>query len=272
MYNLLSNAVKFTPSGGRVSLTVNREQELLLVSVADTGIGIGVEDQERIFQAFTQVDGSYARRYQGTGLGLALVKKFIEMHGGQVRVTSTINVGSTFTFRIPLLQPAESGDRVRPAADGNEPAPVTAGLDGPAHEEGRFDPARPDDTGELIMVVEDNPSSMRLFASLLRSAGYRVVEKTSGEEALHALRSVIPRLILMDIQLPGMDGLEVARALRDDPDRSGIPIVALTAHAMQGDEKRAREAGCSGYITKPIESARFPTQIAAYLRDAADGR
>ena len=272
MYNLLSNAVKFTPSGGRVSLTVNREQELLLVSVADTGIGIGVEDQERIFQAFTQVDGSYARRYQGTGLGLALVKKFIEMHGGQVRVTSTINAGSTFTFRIPLLQPAESGDRVRPAAGDNEPAPVTAELDGPAQVEGRFDPARPDDAGELIMVVEDNPSSMRLFASLLRSAGYRVVEKTSGEEALHALRSVIPRLILMDIQLPGMDGLEVARALRDDPDRSGIPIVALTAHAMQGDEKRAREAGCSGYITKPIESARFPTQIAAYLREAADGR
>jgi CheY-like chemotaxis protein len=121
------------------------------------------------------------------------------------------------------------------------------------------------------MVVEDNPSSMRLFASLLRSAGYRVVEKTSGEEALDALRSLIPRLILMDIQLPGMDGLTVARSLRDDPERSRIPIVALTAHAMQGDEYRAREAGCSGYITKPIESARFPTQIAAFLKNAADG-
>ncbi len=117
-------------------------------------------------------------------------------------------------------------------------------------------------------------SSMRLFTSLLRSAGYRVVETTSGEAALDALRSVIPRLILMDIQLPGMDGLEVARILRDDPDKQRIPIVALTAHAMHGDDHRAREAGCSGYITKPIESTQFPTQIAAFLKDkdAADSR
>jgi signal transduction histidine kinase/CheY-like chemotaxis protein len=306
MYNLLSNAVKFTPAGGRVSVTVVREEGLLSVSVADTGIGIGAEDQERIFQAFTQVDGSYARQYQGTGLGLALVKKFIEMHGGQVKLTSTINVGSTFSFRIPLLQPPGSRDPVpRPAAPIDADAPPSTGDaivvpdDGagdaiavPSDGEGNSDGGelgagartskgeehrdetipRPDDTGELIMVVEDNPSSMRLFASLLRSAGYRVVEKTSGEEALDALRSLIPRLILMDIQLPGMDGLTVARSLRDDPERSRIPIVALTAHAMQGDEYRAREAGCSGYITKPIESARFPTQIAAFLKNAADGR
>jgi signal transduction histidine kinase/CheY-like chemotaxis protein len=294
MYNLLSNAVKFTPAGGRVSVTVVREEGLLSVSVADTGIGIGAEDQERIFQAFTQVDGSYARQYQGTGLGLALVKKFIEMHGGQVKLTSTINVGSTFSFRIPLLQPPGSRDPVpRPAAPIDADAPPSTGdaIAVPSDGEGNSDGgelgagartsegeehrdetiARPDDTGELIMVVEDNPSSMRLFASLLRSAGYRVVEKTSGEEALDALRSLIPRLILMDIQLPGMDGLTVARSLRDDPERSRIPIVALTAHAMQGDEYRAREAGCSGYITKPIESARFPTQIAAFLKNAADG-
>ena len=215
MYNLLSNAVKFTPEGGRVSLTVSSDEELLTVSIADTGIGIGSEDQGRIFQAFTQVDGSYARQYQGTGLGLALVKKFVEMHGGQVQLTSAINVGSTFSFCIPRLQPSESREHPvqPPIVDSHdvgmsEPLAPGGGVeagDG-EHSERTFD--RPDDTGELIMVVEDNRASMRLFASLLRSAGYRVVEKTSGEEALHALKSMIPRLILMDIQLPGMDGLE----------------------------------------------------------------
>lgn len=279
MYNLLSNAVKFTPEGGRVSLTVSRDTELLTVSIADTGIGIGSEDQERIFQAFTQVDGSYARQYQGTGLGLALVKKFVEMHGGQIKLSSAINVGSTFTFCIPLLQSSRDHDQSLPAAvvesvPAGGSGPVAPGVDavgGEDPEGGRRELDRPDDTGEIIMVVEDNQASMRLFASLLRTAGYRVVEKTSGEEALQALKSVHPQLILMDIQLPGMDGLEVARTLRDDPERNRIPIVALTAHAMQGDEHRAREAGCSGYITKPIESTRFPTQIAAFLKDAADG-
>ena len=285
MYNLLSNAVKFTPAGGLVSLRVRRDEDLLTVSIADTGIGIVAADQERIFQAFTQVDGSYARQYQGTGLGLALVKKFIEMHGGQVTLTSRINVGSTFTFCIPLIQPQDSRDAsigpeghadsaaFAPSEADNAVSTVPGESAGPGHRrEGGV--SRPDDTGELIMVVEDNTSSLRLFGSLLRSAGYRVVETTSGEAALEALRSVIPRLILMDIQLPGMDGLEVARILRDDPEKQRIPIVALTTHAMHGVEHRAREAGCSGYITKPIESTRFPTQIAAFLRnkDAADSR
>jgi CheY-like chemotaxis protein len=121
------------------------------------------------------------------------------------------------------------------------------------------------------MVVEDNPSSMRLFSGLLRAAGYRVAESTSGEAALDAARAAPPRLILMDMQLPGMDGLEVARALRADPDTNGIPVVALTAHAMQGDAERARAAGCCGYITKPIESARFTAQIAEILRNSAAG-
>jgi len=121
--------------------------------------------------------------------------------------------------------------------------------------------------GNLILIVEDNPINLRLVAGLLKTHGYRVIESATGEEALDALKFVRPDLILMDIQLPGMDGLQVARTLRQDPERRGIPIVALTAHAMKGDEERAREAGCVGYIPKPIDILSFPRQIAAYLAD-----
>ncbi|HXH27646.1 MAG TPA: response regulator [Candidatus Polarisedimenticolia bacterium] len=122
--------------------------------------------------------------------------------------------------------------------------------------------------GSVILVVEDNPSNMRLVADILTLHGHRVVEATTGEEALDALKFIRPALILMDVQLPGMDGLEVARMLRDNPVTRPIPVVALTAHAMPGDEVRAREAGCLGYIPKPIDTARFARQVSDFLSGA----
>jgi signal transduction histidine kinase/CheY-like chemotaxis protein len=260
MYNLLSNAVKFTPPGGRVTLRAAAPGALLEIAVADTGIGIREEDQERIFQAFTQVDGSYARKYQGTGLGLTLVKKFVEMHGGQVRLESRVGEGTTFSVTIPnpALDEAPEG---RPAP-GDDLRPLVTASAGPGPAPARQRGAESD----LIMVVEDNPSNLKLVCELLRAHGYRVVEASSGEEAMDTLKFLHPNLILMDIQLPGMDGLEVARALKADQHTSDIPVVALTAHAMKGDEVRAREAGCVGYIPKPIDTATFPRQIADLLR------
>jgi len=249
--NLLSNAVKFTPPGGRVTLRASRQEDRVTVSVIDTGIGIKEEDQDRIFQAFTQVDGSYARRYQGTGLGLTLVKKFVEMQGGRVTLTSRFGEGSDFSFTLPgALTQAPTLD------------PVPAGG-----EQGAVNPVTPaaGSRGDLILVVEDNPMNLKLVRDILKQSGYRVAESTTGEEALDALKFIRPDLILMDIQLPGMDGLRAARLLKDNPETCNIPVIALTAHVMKGDEVRAKEAGCAGYIPKPIQPGELTRQIATFL-------
>ncbi len=261
MYNLLSNAVKFTPEGGKVVLEAARTVDGWVITVSDTGIGIKEEDRERIFQAFTQVDASYARRYQGTGLGLTLVRKFVEMHGGRIDLTSHFGKGTSFRITLPRL-PVVELEAVPPTA-----LPETVAPEAEDAGSGPAAPAAAGSQGNLILIVEDNPINLRLVAGLLKTHGYRVIESATGEEALDALKFVRPDLILMDIQLPGMDGLQVARTLRQDPERRGIPIVALTAHAMKGDEERAREAGCVGYIPKPIDILSFPRQIAAYLAD-----
>jgi signal transduction histidine kinase/CheY-like chemotaxis protein len=252
MNNLLSNAVKFTPSGGRVTLRTRRAGDALAVSVIDTGIGIKEEDQARIFQAFTQVDGSYARRYQGTGLGLTLVRKFVEMHGGSVALKSRFGEGSEFTFTIPGV--------VTPRQEGADPFPgdFAEGVSRLTQAAGP--------QGNLILVVEDNPINMKLVRDILKASGYRVAESTTGEQALETLKFIHPDLILMDIQLPGMDGLRAARLLKEKPETCDIPVVALTAHVMKGDEVRAKEAGCAGYIPKPIEPGELPRQIAAFLQ------
>jgi signal transduction histidine kinase/CheY-like chemotaxis protein len=258
--NLLSNAVKFTPPGGRVTLSSQRAGSMLHLEVEDTGIGIRAEDHRRIFEAFTQVDGSLARQYQGTGLGLTLVKRFAEMHGGGVALDSEPGRGSRFTVIIPGVQEATADDPV--AAH----APETPALPHPLRRPRApiVDPAPHEpEGGDLVFVIEDNPANLKLVRDLLESRGYRVRTAVSGEEGLDSLKFLAPRLILIDVQLPGMDGLSVARNLRARPDTHNVPIVALTAHAMRGDEERAREAGCSGYLTKPFETHRFLELVAS---------
>jgi signal transduction histidine kinase/CheY-like chemotaxis protein len=248
--NLLSNAVKFTPPGGRVRLAAARRDGRLEMRVEDSGIGIRKEDQERIFAAFIQVDGSYARKYQGTGLGLTLVKRFVEMHGGTITVESEVGKGSTFRVTLPLSVRQEQAEPVAAAQ------PEAAA--GPTGSEARRG-------GESILVVEDNPANLKLAREILASRGYRVLEAASGEEALDTLRYIHPDLILMDLQLPGMDGLTVTRRLKGDPATRHIPTVALTAHVMAGDDSRALEAGCVGYIPKPIDTMSFPQRVAEIL-------
>jgi len=247
LLNLLSNSVKFTGPGGRVELRARAEGGDLVVEVSDTGIGIPPEDHEKIFQAFYQVDGSYSRQYPGTGLGLALVRRMVGMHGGTVSVRSAPGLGSTFTCRFPTCLTGE-----RPAA-----APVSPRVLPLAGE-------RQAGRG-TVLLVEDNPLNCKLARNALRSRGYRVLEVHTGEEALAAVHRFRPDLVLMDLQLPGMDGLEATRRIKADPATMGIQVVALTAHAHRLDEARAREAGCSGFITKPIRLAQFASQIEPYL-------
>jgi signal transduction histidine kinase/CheY-like chemotaxis protein len=247
--NLLSNAVKFTPEGGRIGASARFEGDDLVLRVTDTGIGISEADQEKIFHEFYQADGSYARRYQGTGLGLALVRRMMSLHGGSVTVTSERGKGSTFQCVFPGAR-AETSESV-PAAATARSVPAAAPREAPR--------------GATVLVVEDNPVNRKLARNVLRSRGYRVLEADTGEEGIEIARSEHPHLVLMDLQLPGLDGLEATRRLKADPATRGIPIVALSARAQDSDEQRAREAGCAGYIAKPIRLSRFPQQVGAFL-------
>jgi signal transduction histidine kinase len=259
LYNLLSNAVKFTPEGGRVEVAAAVNGRSVALTVSDTGIGIALEDQERIFSEFLQLDGSYARRYQGTGLGLALVKRFVEMHGGRIWVESRPGSGSRFSFTIPLPGAAPAGG----SAEGDEESAAPGGGAPAGSSSGAFRRPRP---ARTILIVEDNPLNLKLARDVLRRRGHNVIEAVSGQEALRKVRESAVDLILMDLQLPDMDGLEATWRLKADPATRDIPTIALTAHAMKGDDERARQAGCCGYIAKPIDTARFPSQVEAFLR------
>ncbi len=234
MYNLLSNAIKFTPQGGRVWVAAHAENDDLVVDVGDTGIGIPKEHQMRIFNEFYQVESESTRQVEGTGLGLSLTRRLLQLHGGWINVESEMGTGSVFTFRIPL-----------------------GGMEASNGRHNR------------VLLVEDNESNRELTKMVLLGNGFEVDIAVDGNEGLHKARSTLYDLVLMDVQLPGLDGLTVTRMLKADPKTAGVPIVALTANAMKGDEQEALAAGCSGYITKPIEVANFVRQISTYLEARA---
>jgi len=250
LVNLLSNAVKFTPEAGTVRVTARNEGRDLVIVVDDTGIGIQAEHVPHIFDEFYQVDGTYARSYGGTGLGLALVRSMVEMHAGSIEVESVVDRGTSFKLRFPDCLSDELPRDEVPAR-----RPKLAPVDR--------------ETASTILVVEDNPINRKLARNVLSSRGYRVIEAASGEEALRSVAAEPPDLVLLDVQLPGMDGIEVVRRLRSDPDTAELIVVALTAHAARTDEERALSAGCAGYITKPIRLADFPAQVESFLRSPA---
>lgn len=258
LYNLLSNAAKFTPDGGAITVEAVKKGGDVIVRVSDTGIGINPEDQRRIFGSFEQIDSSYSRRQRGTGLGLALSRELVELHGGRIWVESAgQGKGSMFSFMIPCVE-AERQDRDSPG-DKTSPAPFPQ-PSGPAA-------AAAGGTGPLVLVVEDNSANMTLATGLLEAAGYGVLQAWTGEQGVRMARAFRPALILMDIALPGMDGLEATRILKDDPRTKDIPVLAVTALAMQVNREEALKAGCSGYITKPIEAQDFFKTIARLTDD-----
>jgi CheY-like chemotaxis protein len=255
LVNLVGNALKFTPEGGRVWLRGRTEGDGLRVEVQDTGPGIPATEHERIFLEFQQVQLTKdAGRPEGAGLGLALAKRFVEMHGGRIWVESAVGKGSRFIFTLP-----------RATAGGAEAAPPAESVEDRAAETTPGEPATP----RRILLVEDNAINRRHVRFLLRSCGYEVTEAPTVPDALTALAAQTPDLILMDIQLPGIDGLTATRLLKANPATRAIPVIAVTAHAMKGDEVKAFEAGCSGYVTKPIDKATLLETIGKALAGEA---
>jgi CheY-like chemotaxis protein len=245
LVNLLSNAVKFTPEGGAISLEVvgDVEREVVHFTVWDTGIGISPEEMGRLFQPFVQLDSSLSRQYTGTGLGLALVRRLTELHGGGVSVKSKIGKGSRFTVSLPWQAPAVSVEPVGEPelAEAGTPLAVAAAQ-------------RPGAEWPLILLAEDNEDSIATLSDYLLAKGYRVVVTREGAEAIQRAKEERPDLILMDIQMAGMDGLEATRRLRADAAQSvaTVPIIALTALAMPGDRERCLAAGVNEYLSKPV--------------------
>src|SRR5438132_895166 len=227
LYNLLSNAIKFTPPSGKVGLKAAVQGEALRISVKDSGIGIPKDVQHKIFGAFYQVQSASNWEYPGTGLGLALTKKLVELHGGTIDFESAPDQGTVFTVEFPL----------RP---------------GPSKR-------------NRVLVVEDNPSNLDLARMVLEGNGFAVDTASNGQEGLEKARHLRPDLILMDMQLTGVDGLAVTRQLKADPATRSIKVVALTANALKGSEEQALAAGCSGYIAKPIELKKFMLQVTNFL-------
>ena len=243
LYNLLSNAIKFTPEGGEVRIRatkVRREdgEELLQVEVSDTGIGIAPEDQERIFREFEQVDSSYSRQQEGTGLGLALTKKLVELHGGRISVRSEgEGKGSTFTFTLPFGKAPASEEKVEPAKQQTAKPKAAERNEGP-----------------LVLVVEDNAHAREMLEYYLKAGGYRVAHAADGEEGLRKARLLQPYAITLDIMLPKKDGLEVLAELKSDPQTADIPVIIVS---MTEDKQLCSSLGAVEFFVKPVDRRKL---------------
>lgn len=292
LINLLTNAVKFTPEEGHVMLSVSLHPQELVIStiafdplhnlnpshsaqtpsesaadscrnatpdpaanlwivfsVSDTGIGIATEDQVKLFQPFVQIDSSINRRYEGTGLGLMLVKQIVELHGGFVELNSQVGQGSCFFVCLPYQRhPIENDYPLNLATSAQrqnrlEPEVLERSLEG----DEQTPAAQP-----LVLLAEDNPSNVDMLTSYLVAYHYQVIVARNGQEAIDYSYSHHPDIILMDIQMPEVDGLTAMRRIRQDPQLAEVPIIALTALAMPADRVKCLEAGATDYLSKPV--------------------
>jgi diguanylate cyclase (GGDEF)-like protein len=249
LYNLLSNAIKFTPEGGTVRIRVSKEEymngrytesasepDFIKFSVQDTGIGIGPEDKERIFDEFEQAGSAFSQKYGGVGLGLALTKKLVELHGGNITVESNLGEGSTFTFLIPVSSPEAT------------PAEAAAAMENIEAVSLHFPWMK--DTAPLILVVEDDLSTAELLTLHLTQAGYKVAHAFNGEEAIEKAKGLQPFAITLDVLLPKKDGWEVLQQLKTDPITAEIPVII---HSIVDNKDLAFALGATDYLLKPLD-------------------
>lgn len=252
LYNLISNAIKFTPEGGMVTVDVAKEEnidgrypwappglEFVKFLIQDTGVGIGPEDKERIFDEFEQVNSSFSRKYGGAGLGLALTKKLVELHGGNITVESNLGEGSTFMFLIPVTSPVEAIPTETLEA---------VSLSFPWMKE----------EAPLILVVEDDLSTAELLTLHLTQSGYKVAHAFDGEEALEKAKTLKPFVITLDVMLPKKDGWEVLQELKSDQKTSDIPVII---HSIVDNKDLAFALGATDYLLKPLDKEALISKL-----------
>ncbi|MDR1044852.1 MAG: response regulator [Candidatus Adiutrix sp.] len=252
--NLINNAVKFTAQG-QIQLAVSETEAdragsaAFHFSVEDSGIGLSPEEAAKLFTAFTQADSSTTRKYGGTGLGLTISKRLVEMMGGRIWCQSQPGQGSVFHFTAEFERPADlAAEKTEGPARPAEAAVLVAGL-----------------KGARILLVEDNEVNQLVARKIMEKAGLSVTIAGNGRQALEKLEKEIFDLVLMDIQMPEMDGLTATRHIRSDPRFASLPILAMTAHAMSSDREQSLTAGMNGHITKPINLPELFGALAAWL-------
>lgn len=245
VFNLVSNAFKYTPDNGHITVSYGAEGDTLVIKVADTGKGIPAEDVDRIFERFYQVD---TVRPQGSGIGLSLARAFVDLHGGKISVDSEPGEGSEFRVEIPVRHVAE-----KPATAASAEAAPAGDT---AAELADIEPADADagDARPLLLVIDDN-SDMRMLISSLMADTYRIATATDGRQGLKAAARYVPDLIICDVMMPVMDGLECCRQLKAEVSTSHIPVLLLTACAMDEQRVEGYDSGADGYLSKPFNEA-----------------
>jgi two-component system, sensor histidine kinase and response regulator len=272
LINLIGNSIKFTETGEILVTDEDQSSDRLFtrlhVAVKDTGVGIPEDKQPKIFEPFSQADGSMARKYGGTGLGLNICVRLVELMGGRVWLDSEVGKGSTFHFTIQLLvaKPSPARDPVVHPEHLSDGAIAMA----PANLSNLSPPSR-EIKNLRVLLAEDNVINQTIAVRVLEKRGHVVTVAQNGQAALHACETQSFDLILMDIQMPGMDGLEATAAIRKQEISTGahLPIIAMTAHALKGDRERCIAAGMDGYVSKPIRTAELLAAIESVLQDSA---
>lgn len=232
--NLLNNASKYTPGGGLIELSARRDGDHGVIQVRDNGIGIPPEHLEHVFEMFSQVNRATEGSRGGLGIGLALVRSLVQMHGGSVSASSLGSGGSTFTVRLPLAAVQQPGPEPRPSA-----------FPGPHRDKKR------------VLVVDDNDDAADLLSLMLEQAEYDTNKASDGPSALAAVQSWTPDVVILDIGLPGMSGYDVARELRRSPACSRLELIALTGWGSHEDKQRAMDAGFDVHLTKPVDAEKL---------------
>ncbi|BBX71229.1 SpoIIE family protein phosphatase [Mycolicibacterium psychrotolerans] len=277
IFNLLSNALKFTFEG-TISVRVRRDGEDAVIVVSDTGIGVAADEIPRLFERFHRIENVAARSHEGSGIGLALVKELIELHGGTIDVDSAHGSGTTFTIRLPFgtahLPPdaiastlshrianganayVEEALRWTPTDDVEKPALTTASTSSPATATSSGAPIR-------VLVADDNADMRDYLTRLLRSDGYQVDAVTDGRKALDAIRANPPEMVVSDVMMPGLDGLALVSALRADRRTAAVPVLLLSARAGQEASISGLQAGADDYLVKPFAAAELLARVRA---------
>jgi len=238
--NLLDNAIKYTEEGGHIRLTARALADEVVIAVRDTGVGIATDLVPYVFDLFTQADRSLERRQDGLGIGLTLVRRLVEMHGGRVEAASEgPGRGSLFTIHLP-----------RRAFEAPDPAPAAA-------------PDRPAGPARRVLVVDDRPDASESLALLLRLRGHEVRTASDGSSALEEFARYRPEVVFLDLGLPGMSGYEVARRLRAMPEARDVRLVALTGYGTEADRERTRAAGFDVHLAKPVDPHAVETLLAS---------
>ena len=259
--NLLSNALKFTFDGG-IRVAVRADGGEVVVTVADTGVGVAADEMPRLFERFHRIENVRSRSNEGSGIGLALVQELVGLHGGTITADSTVGAGTTFTIRLPFAGKAEPAESPRQRTVDAEPFLEEALRWLPA--EPAAEPATaPGAGGTAVLVADDNADMREYLTRLLRSAGHRVTAVADGREALEAARADVPDLVVSDVMMPRLDGLQLVAALRADPRTAGTPVLLLSARAGEEASIQGLEAGADDYLFKPFSAAELLARVRA---------